>query len=367
MGQQVKCRDESLDHLRGFAMTWVIFVHVIFWGNFFSNKYADIFKSFFLFEMPLFFFITGASNSMSKKYPYGQFVAKRFERCLIPYWVFAFICAIASAIYYIVKNRWSSIYILKIFISWGLPINCQISSVPYLTWALWFIPVYLCIVLMIPLFLKIKENKFSWVVFGGLIAGFFALAIFKIGWIQNVSFYSIWTYLGLYYQDIKAVRKGKKKTAYGIGLGVLMISVSFLFLKYKLGYSLNMQTNKFPPNIVFFFFSFAMMSFLYLIYPWLKKTLKKLAKLKYIGKIFKVYCTKSMSIFLYQAFAFNITIPVTKCINVGNTFLSVTCKIVFCFIATFLLCGILGMIFGKIENWSMIAYLNKKKGGCIKE
>ncbi len=360
MGQQVKCRDESLDHLRGFAMLWVIFVHVIFWGKIITDGYAYIVKTFILFEMPLFFFITGASNSMGKKYSYGAFVAKRYERCLIPYWVFAGICAIISAIYSIIQTGWNPLSVLRIFASWSLPIDRQISSVLYLRSALWFIPVYLCVVLMIPLFIRVKKAKFSWIFFCGLGVSFFATVMFKAGWIQNVLFYSIWTYIGLYYQEIKQAGKGEKRHVL-YGLILLLVSLGVIFLMYKLGYSMNMQTNKFPPNSVFFFFSVVTMSFLYLIYPGLEKGLKRLAELKCIGKIFNVYCTKSLTIFLYQAFAFNITIPIMKCINMGNPVLTEICKIVVGFITTFLLSGILGIIFGKIESWSIISYIYKKK------
>ena len=59
-------RDETIDQLRGLAIFWVIVVHVLYWGNFFDNNYINTIKSFCLFEMPLFFFLTGASNSFSK-------------------------------------------------------------------------------------------------------------------------------------------------------------------------------------------------------------------------------------------------------------------------------------------------------------
>ena len=63
---KIMSRDKTIDRLRGFAMLWVIVVHVLYWGNFFSNGYVNFLKSFCLFEMPLFFFITGASNSLAK-------------------------------------------------------------------------------------------------------------------------------------------------------------------------------------------------------------------------------------------------------------------------------------------------------------
>lgn len=38
-------RDKTIDRLRGFAMIWVIVVHVLYWGNFFTNGYVNLLKS----------------------------------------------------------------------------------------------------------------------------------------------------------------------------------------------------------------------------------------------------------------------------------------------------------------------------------
>ncbi len=46
-------RDKTIDRLRALAMFQVIVVHVLYWGNFFTNGYINLLKSFLLFEMPL--------------------------------------------------------------------------------------------------------------------------------------------------------------------------------------------------------------------------------------------------------------------------------------------------------------------------
>ena len=364
----VKSRDDMLDRLRGFAMLWVILVHTLFWGKLFENGYASLIKSFFLFEMPLFFFVTGAGNSMGKEYTYGRFVAKRFERCLIPYWIFAFICATISAVKCLILNKTLlpilktcvSLFIIPIiYISWSLPIDFQITPINYLTWALWFIPVYLCVVLLIPLFLKIRNTKFSAVFFVLLNAVFLVSAIFKAGWIQNVLFYSVWTYIGFYYQSIKCAEK-KRRNVLIAGI-TLLVSFGALFILYKAGLGMNMQVNKFPPNTVFYFFSFAAVSVLYLIYPVIDLILKKISKFKLTRKMFDVFCTKSMTVFLYQVFAFIITFKLISYISTGNTFLTDICKLIVCFPVSFFLCGLLGMICGKIESLSVISLINKHK------
>ena len=50
-------RDENIDILRGFTMMYVVFVHCLYWAGLFNGTFSSVFKSLFLIEMPLFFFI----------------------------------------------------------------------------------------------------------------------------------------------------------------------------------------------------------------------------------------------------------------------------------------------------------------------
>jgi len=59
-------RDKTIDRLRGFAMIWVIVVHVLYWGYFFNNGYVNLLKSFCLFEMPLFFLLQAPAIVLAK-------------------------------------------------------------------------------------------------------------------------------------------------------------------------------------------------------------------------------------------------------------------------------------------------------------
>ena len=60
---EIKTRDVFIDHLRAIAITEVLIVHVLYWGDFLNSKF-HIIKSFFLFEIPLFFFVIGAASTM---------------------------------------------------------------------------------------------------------------------------------------------------------------------------------------------------------------------------------------------------------------------------------------------------------------
>lgn len=341
-------RDETIDRLRGFAMFWVIVVHVLYWGNFFDNERINLLKSFCLFEMPLFFFITGASNSFTKVNGYFYFVYRRYKRALIPYWVFAIICAGLSIAKYSISGGKDIFTGVKILLSWLIPINRQITSVSYLTWALWFIPVYLCVILIIPLLKQMKQSqncvKFVFL----LLAVFVVTCVFKMGWVQNVAFYSLWTYIGLFYSDIMIVSKQncfRKSFVLIATVGAAMIIVC-----YFIGQSIDMQHNKFPPNITFLAFSIVMMTMIVLMIPCFNRAFEHLEKYRMAKIIVDLFSTRSMTIFLYQVFAFNLTIRFANTIISGNSIIASIVKSMICLITTIPICTVLAIVFGNIEK-----------------
>lgn len=347
-------RDKTIDRLRGFAMLWVIVVHVLYWGNFFTNGYVNLLKSFCLFEMPLFFFVTGASNSFSKISGYFDFVSKRFQRILIPYWVFAIICAILSVGKYSMEGNMDFFTGIMVLLSWLVPIDRQMTSVSYLTWALWFVPVYLCVVLIIPM-LKRVRNSARKIEFAFLLLGIFVLTcLLKMGWLQNVAFYSFWTYVGLFYSDIKLVAEQKNFRRYFLYLAGA--GAATICLIYFAGGALNMQSNKFPPNIIFLVYSIMMMALISFSAPCLGRFIEWLEAGKLSGKIFNLFSTRSMTIFLYQVFAFNLTIRLTNMLIHGDGIIVSIAKSVFCLVTTIPACAGLAVIFGKIENLKIMHF-----------
>ena len=339
-------RDETIDHLRAVAMIWVIVVHCLYWGGFFENERINLIKSFFLFEMPLFFFVTGASNSFSRIDGYFSFVFKRYKRILIPYWVYALICAALSIINYGMNGERYNMG--DILLSWMIPVNRQITNIPYLTWALWFIPVYLCIVLLIPLLKQIGKSSFAlpFVLVHALIL--FCVCYAKLGWIQNIVFYSWWTYIGLLYKNIIYITENRFWR--GIMRKIVYIGIIVLIVMFHLGNSMDMQYNKFPPNNIFWLYSVIMMSIIILLIPYINKVYAGTEKFRVTRTILALFSTRSLTVFLYQSFAFYITIRLTNAIISGNGIMDGIAKNILCFITTILLCSVLAIVFGKIEN-----------------
>jgi len=348
----MKIRDKTIDHLRGFAMFWVIVVHVLYWGRFFSNEYVNLIKSFCLFEMPLFFFVTGAGNSCSKVEGYFKFVYKRYKRILVPYWVFALICASLSVAYLSIGNKVDLVTIIKIFISWLIPVDRQITTVSYLTWALWFVPVYLCVILIIPLLKRMKQSKKAIVFMIVLFALFVISCFINIGWIQKITFYSIWTYAGLFYSDI--ISRLEKRSFRRHLLVLALIGAGAMFVLCLLGQSIDMQYNKFPPNIMFGAFSVTMMALVILMIPNINRLHDFIGKNRLANKVAELFSSRSMTIFLYQVFAFNITIRLTNKLIPGTSIMDTIAKPIFCLVTTVLLCVFLALVFGGVEKLGMV-------------
>jgi surface polysaccharide O-acyltransferase-like enzyme len=152
-------RDETIDVFRGFAMLWVVVIHNIYHLGYFDRATGDILRSYVLFEMPLFFFITGASNSYSKNNGTIKFYISRLQRILIPYWIYGLICFIVNFVHSWHKE--SASFTLTQAIKWIIPWDKQPSALPYLAWSLWFLPVYLGVIILFPLLRKLKESKFK--------------------------------------------------------------------------------------------------------------------------------------------------------------------------------------------------------------
>ena len=341
-------RDKTIDYLRATAMLWVILIHVLYWGAFFVSDTINLIKSFLLLEMPLFFFVTGASNSFSKTSGYFSFVFKRYKRVLIPYWVFALLCAGLSIIDFNRSGTVDFATVCKILLSWIIPNDKQMTNIPYMTWSLWFIPVYLCVILVIPLLKRMRNSKHSDLFIIVLLFLFVSTCYLNFGRIRSVVFYSFWTYIGLFYNKITLhlkERNFRKSLVF-----VALIGISGILGLYTAGMPLDMQSNKAPPNLMFFVFSVVNLSLIFLLIPFITKLGKHIEQHKLPNRILVLFSTRTMTIFLYQSFAFYITIRYTNMLIPGIDFISAVIKSILCLIATVMLCAVFAIIFGKIED-----------------
>lgn len=132
-------RDVQLDIYRALAMVYIVcFIHVMYWLGFGGEPLRSI----ALVEMPVIFFISGASLSLSgKERGLVQTLCNRARRVLIPYYIYALVMVLAVVLLSLVSHRCD-------ITSYGLKdvakiLLCQdIPQAPYV-WHLWFIVPYM--------------------------------------------------------------------------------------------------------------------------------------------------------------------------------------------------------------------------------
>ena len=353
-------RDKTLDCLRGLAVFQVVFVHVIYWLDVIRPESLSIVKSFALFEMSVFFFVTGAVNSLKEYRSYSSFCIKRIKGLLIPYYIYALICIIISVIYYIVSGEFTVTLIFRMLISWLIPVNYQIMPLWYFTWALWFVPVYLISIALFPVVQKAVQRS-GRIAIAVLVLIFFAVEIiFRLtltGFpeegagayihsfseiIQESFFYTIFMGTGVLYSQFKQ----RRKTDLIMSSVILAVSAAGLIISSLLpGHTLDMQENKFPANHVFLFYSFAVMTLLYLAMPLIKRIYRSIVRLiPAVDRFFMTLSENSINVFLYQAFAFWLTDLILFTFNLNNTVLEPFIAIILAYPLVWLTIKLTGII-----------------------
>ncbi|MDO8689918.1 MAG: acyltransferase [Dehalococcoidia bacterium] len=244
-------RDAFLDYLRGFAMVWVVLVHVFYHKDFFP--YATL-KSFILFEMPLIFFISGASllQSHRRDPSWRRFIPRRLERLLVPY---ALLGLFSIALFYGAAIAQGQPVDSGQLLSWLVlfPVD---TAVPYIGWYMWFMRVMLVVsILHLPLVRAFEHKRLSWIVpmlLIGLLVLFSVYGRDPLGLPQLTVFYSIFLYWGYAYGGGGVWRNRYVQMAGILGGAALLLAMLLAGI-----FPVDMQANKFPPNLAYGVFGFA--------------------------------------------------------------------------------------------------------------
>jgi hypothetical protein len=292
-------RDEDLDIIRALGMLWISFVHCIYWTNVFTDPMSMKIVSWLLIEMPVMFFVMGASNRDSDTSVYGKFVLRRLKRVYIPYIFYAFVCWIFTLEAYGLSGA-SRLINLLIMSSFEIGVPEFASSM------LWFLPCYCFLIAVYPLLKKynkcIKENIFGYIVFYILIYAGIIYNTGKDSFWNYVFVYIFWVYTGVFYNYI-IKNNSMYKRLICVGISVACF-ISVYFIRSTMSLGLDMQLNKFPPNIMFQQYTLAVLSLLAAFIDYILKAVKYL-KNKFVSMnwFFETYSKYSYSIFIMQAFS----------------------------------------------------------------
>lgn len=288
-------RDQNIDMLRGAAMLYIVLIiHGLT-----TFHYLDVSSpilSAMLFEMPLIFFITGASNKYAPNRSVSHTIRSRFYRILLPYIVWTVFAIVALLL--VRELSWKHLYTLSL-----INRNAGISSI-YVN-QIWFIFPYFIISLFIPFLKKVHESK-QGVAKSGLIIVTLIWVISILDYLhlyvyglRNVLCYAIFVILGFFYKD-------KHQRLYIVPLFIIS-AVCIILLLCSGAYSTVMQTNKFPPNLMFVFFGIFVICIIELFVSEIN-----IPKVKVLDR----WNRYGMEIYLYQNFAFMLismmVVPIIK-------------------------------------------------------
>lgn len=257
--------DTQLDAYRALTMAYIVSViHAIYWFDLFN----EWIRSVLLFEMPVIFFIAGASQQLAREKNLRQTVVNRCRRLLPPYYIF-----LACLMVLMLFTTWLCPHIghwnadlrqiplrdyLKILLTGGS------DNVPFYGYT-WFISCYLIISCLLPLQRKII-NRMPHCLYMALLLlvctgfNFIHLPMLERE-VKNIVFYNFFYISGyLYYRQLKT------KTIYMLAVVSTVVTAS-LFISDQ---ALPMQEHKFPADMVFLVFGTSAICLLALVFQHIK-------------------------------------------------------------------------------------------------
>lgn len=336
-------RDIQLDCYRALAMIYIVCVIHIFYLFEIGD---EVIKSVLLFEMPVIFFIAGASQSYKNNHYLKKMLASRIKRVLIPYYIFLLllltclaVCTVFGTTFHGDKiniTNLSMADIIKMLMTGGC------TKIPYLGYT-WFISCYFIISCSLPVQKKIIDKMPRHLYILITLAIFIVWRILDIKSpeeiIERVLCYNFFYIAGfLYYKKLS------QKLILKISILPIIVSI-YLLASAKL---FPMQAHKFPPDMLFLTYSLAVLCILGLIFEKIK--IKE-------NHLIKIWNTRGYSIYLYQSISFFIVYKLLEnpIKNIENNVLLFTIYSISIFIVattlsygTFHIEGIISSALGKI-------------------
>lgn len=343
-------RDKQLDLYRGLSMIYVVcFIHVIYWLKIGSEPL----QSLMLFEMPLIFFISGASLSFNKGHrSLKKTIWSRIKRVVLPYYIYAVVMVAIVAVLSIVWHYWLpniiSLFGEKVATKYMFNISTyswndiwsilSFSGIPQspCVWHLWFILPYL----VLSCSFEIQKRILTKVNRGGYclacIIVFFVIQYFSDNMLfRNIFCYNVFMVIGYCYY--KQISKKMILLILSICIATMTLILSCTDMTFT-----PMQDHKFPPDYLFMVYNLIVLCLFSLLFSKVKIPEFKLIKL---------WNERGYTLYLYQSIVyfgmFGIYLAIIS--KIGNHILEgITCVILM-----FVMSTIASYIVYPLERWVM--------------
>ena len=298
-------RDRYLDYLRGVAIAWVVLVHVLYLKQLVpSGSAGQALKGVILFEMPLFFFVSGASlyHSHLRQPATGRFLARRLWRLLPPYALLAVVC---TFLFYRSELAAGRPITSEQVTSWLLLRPWPVVPV-YVGAYMWFVRVMLAItvahVALVRLFssdryrapaaLLLALGVIAFTPIGKPLPDFHAVPIRQLP--QYVVFYGAFVYLGYYYASGRLSLRPARLALAAAASVALLVGLATLGVV-----SGDAQVNKFPPNVGYALLGLGWLTFWLLLRPGLVAVA---GGLRPVGAALRFFGRHSYTVYLCHGF-----------------------------------------------------------------
>jgi len=246
-------RDNYIDFLRGIAAVSIIFIHTCFSSG--ENYVPEFMKSFSLaIDVPLFFFLSGWASSYQLSFEKNIFSLVGIYKRYVMFLPF-FVLALEATAFFTGQSSGMSLRSLygNLFFHF-LEENC----LPVVGSSMWFMPVYFTVV-AIGQFLahKVFENfskpKILIFIGAGLLCSYWGMPFFLMS--PRTLFYLFFYFAGMVCKNFRPVRFAEVVLFALVDLTLMQVVGGIM--EWDIG---NMQSMKFPPNIIYMLYAFLAIS-----------------------------------------------------------------------------------------------------------
>ena len=285
----MKERDLQLDMYRGLVMIYILCViHV----TYSLGLAPEPWRSVILFEMPVIFFISGASVAVaSSRHGVKGTAWSRFKRVLLPYYAYIFytaiiVCAIAAWSHFSGSTSTDIDLSVKKFAKALIPHDWALD-VPYMS-HLWFVIPYLAVSCVFPFFRGVVDRLPRAVTTGILLAS--CVAVVFVPWeiVREIVIYNFFFVIGyLYYKKLSV-----RWMAAIAGLSAVILAVCVVGLDIGI---MPMQAHKFPPDLIFLIYGVGALALLGILFSYVKIP---------NFKLLEIWNKRGYTIYLWQNYFF---------------------------------------------------------------
>ncbi|AZI33442.1 acyltransferase family protein [Kaistella carnis] len=357
-------RDLYIDFAKGFATLSIIFIHTVFWsGQFYVPTELRVLS--LLIDVPLFYALSGLTS--------GSNIEKTLYRLLklqITFMIFVTFLFFLDYLFKVVGLHIFGLDWMKNFYgtfgtkyvpqnisdvpqwqnlgNWYLHQYTNADTFPVVMGSFWYLKVYFILTVFGVLILRFFPKHINWfigVCFGLTLIFNLLPQFYPTGQVGYVAFY-----LGLFL--VAHQLKGKKIPTKWVPLlyGILVLILVFLFWNFGKEYLMKMNKAKFPPKLLYIFWSSFSLLTLFVLYNRIK--IEKNNFLKYIGKnaIF-YYFAQGMS----SSLVYFLVVPLKE-----NLHWAVLLVVIF--VVNILLAVVIAEFLKKLDalGWKILEFLRKK-------